>query len=71
VPHSQGLSASAGTPIRRRSTAAEAAIPRETAMSKDKGGRETKKPKAESNKKVKGQTPAPANAALDAIRPKK
>lgn len=40
-------------------------------MSKDKGGRETKKPKAESNKKVKGQTPAPVNAALDAIRPKK
>ncbi len=26
-------------------------------MSKDKGGRETKKPKSDANKKVKGQTP--------------
>ena len=35
-------------------------------MSKDKGGRETRKPKADSNKKVKGQTPAPS--ALTAIK---
>lgn len=37
-------------------------------MSKDKGGRETKKPKAEANKKKTGQTPLPASAALDAIK---
>lgn len=37
-------------------------------MSKDKGGREAKKPKQD--KKPKGQTPAPRAAALDAIKPK-
>ncbi|MDQ1688333.1 MAG: hypothetical protein QOK42_1308 [Frankiaceae bacterium] len=36
--------------------------------SKNKGGRETKKPKADSNKKVKGQTPSATPAALDAIK---
>lgn len=46
-----------------------AAPPEESTMSKDKGGRETKKPKSDANKKVKGQTPPPASAALDAIRP--
>lgn len=34
---------------------------------KDKGGRETKKPKAAKNVKTKGQTPQPT-AALDAIK---
>jgi hypothetical protein len=34
---------------------------------KSKGGRETRKPKAEKNKKTKGQTPAPRNATVDAI----
>lgn len=34
-------------------------------MSKDKGGREARKPKADKNKKVTGQTPAPG--ALSAI----
>lgn len=33
---------------------------------KNKGGREARKPKAEHNKKVKGQTPPPASA-LDAF----
>jgi len=33
--------------------------------SKDKGGREARKPKA--NKKPKGQTPQPSAASLDAI----
>jgi hypothetical protein len=32
-------------------------------MAKDKGGREAKKPKADKNKKVSGQTPAPSAAA--------
>lgn len=32
-------------------------------MSKDKGGREAKKPKADKNKKVSGQTPAPVTGA--------
>ena len=36
-------------------------------MSKDKGGRESRKPKADKNKKVTGQTPSAANAALAAI----
>ena len=36
-------------------------------MAKDKGGRETKKPKAESNKKVKGQTPAPVNGVVGVV----
>ncbi len=31
-------------------------------MSKDKGGRQAKKPKADKNKKVKGQTPAQGTA---------
>ncbi len=43
---------------------------------KNKGGRETRKPKQERNKKPKGQTPVPTDPALDAInhpgiRPKK
>lgn len=33
-------------------------------MSKDKGGRETKKPKAEKNVKTGGQTPAPGSGAI-------
>lgn len=38
---------------------------------KNKGGREDKKPKAESNKKVKGQTPPPGGtSSLDAINHK-
>lgn len=35
-------------------------------MSKDKGGRETKKPKAAKNVKVTGQTPAPGSGAVSA-----
>lgn len=34
---------------------------------KNKGGRESRKPKQEQNKKVKGQTPSPVNPALDVI----
>jgi hypothetical protein len=34
---------------------------------KNRGGRETRKPKADKNKKAKGQTPQPRSAALDAI----
>jgi hypothetical protein len=37
-----------------------------TMGSKDKGGREAKKPKA--NKKPKGQTPAPRSNAVEAIQ---
>ncbi|HEU0104470.1 MAG TPA: hypothetical protein VFR07_19335 [Mycobacteriales bacterium] len=37
-------------------------------MAKDKGGREAKKPKAEQNKKQKGQTPPAGAGALDAVR---
>lgn len=37
-------------------------------MAKDKGSRETRKPKQEQNKKVKGQTPVAGSAALDAVR---
>lgn len=37
---------------------------------KEKGGREARKPKAEKNKKVKGQTPAPVERALAAGKPK-
>ena len=33
-------------------------------MSKDKGGRESKKPKQDHNKKVSGQTPNPVAKAL-------
>lgn len=40
-------------------------------MGKDKQGREAKKPKADKNKKVSGQTPLPANPALGAIGQKK
>jgi len=36
-------------------------------VSKNKGGREAKKPKQEQNKKQKGQTP-PSTSALDAIQ---
>ncbi len=35
---------------------------------KNKGGRETKKPKADKNTKSKGQTPAASDPALSAIR---
>ena len=34
---------------------------------KSKVGRETRKPKADKNKKPKGQTPAPRSETLDAI----
>ena len=34
---------------------------------KSKQGREQRKPKADKNKKAKGQTPAPRSAAVDAI----
>lgn len=37
---------------------------------KNKGGREDKKPKAESNKKVKGQTPPAGGGSIDAINHK-
>jgi hypothetical protein len=36
---------------------------------KNKGGREARKPKQEQNKKQKGQSPAPADRAVDAINP--
>lgn len=39
-------------------------------MSKDKGGREVKKPKATKNVKVGGQTPAPVNGAVTATTAK-
>jgi hypothetical protein len=35
-------------------------------MSKDKGGRAAKKPKAPKNIKVSGQTPAPGSGAVSA-----
>ncbi len=35
-------------------------------MSKDKGGRAAKKPKAAKNVRVTGQTPAPVNGAVSA-----
>ncbi len=34
---------------------------------KNKGGRETKKPKADKNKKSKGQTPSAVSPAITAI----
>jgi len=34
---------------------------------KSKQGREARKPKQDKNKKVKGQTPQPRSAAVDAI----
>jgi hypothetical protein len=39
-------------------------------MSKDKGGRQAKKPKAEKNVKVKGQTPAQGSGAISATTAK-
>ena len=36
---------------------------------KNKGGREARKPKQEQNKKHKGQSPIPADRAVDAINP--
>jgi hypothetical protein len=45
-----------------------APIEQEAGMAeKNKGGREARKPKAEKNKKAKGQTPAPRSAAIDTI----
>jgi hypothetical protein len=42
--------------------------PQEIVMAgKNKGGRETRKPKQEQNKKHKGQTPAPTSPSLDVI----
>jgi hypothetical protein len=38
--------------------------------SKNKSGRETRKPKQEQNKRVKGQTPSPVNQTLEASRAK-
>lgn len=38
--------------------------------SKNKGGREARKPKQEQNKPVKGQTPSPVNQAVEATRTK-
>jgi hypothetical protein len=34
---------------------------------KNRGGREARKPKADKNKKAKGQTPQPRSATLDTI----
>jgi hypothetical protein len=34
---------------------------------KNKAGREARKPKADKNKKAKGQTPPPRSAAIDTI----
>ncbi|HVM29038.1 MAG TPA: hypothetical protein VM433_15375 [Mycobacteriales bacterium] len=39
-------------------------------MSKDKGGRAAKKPKAAKNIKVSGQTPAPGGGAVSATTSK-
>jgi hypothetical protein len=36
---------------------------------KNKGGREARKPKQEQNKKQKGQSPTPADSAVNAINP--
>ena len=36
-------------------------------VGKNKGGREARKPKQEQNKKQKGQSPAAADRAVDAI----
>ena len=38
--------------------------------SKNKGGREARKPKQDKNKKVTGQTPPPRSSAVDAINHK-
>ena len=40
-------------------------------MSKDKGGRAAKKPKADKNVKTSGQTPAPGSGAVTATTAKK
>ena len=40
-------------------------------MSKDKGGRAAKKPKAEKNVKTTGQTPAAGSGAVTAVKGKK
>ena len=40
-------------------------------MSKDKGGRAAKKPKADKNIKTSGQTPAPGSGAVTATTKKK
>jgi hypothetical protein len=37
---------------------------------KNKGGRETRKPKQDKNKKASGQTPAPRSSAVDVINHK-
>ena len=37
---------------------------------KNKGGRETRKPKQDKNKKAAGQTPAPRSSAVDVINQK-
>lgn len=37
---------------------------------KNKGGREARKPKADKNKKTKGQTPSAVDPAIAAIRSK-
>ena len=62
----------------RAPTSSPVSTPRalETAMAgKTRGGREVRKPKAEQNKKTKGQTPSATAPALDSInhtgRPKK
>jgi hypothetical protein len=36
--------------------------------SKNKSGRETRKPKQDQNKRVKGQTPSPVNQAVESAR---
>jgi hypothetical protein len=38
--------------------------------SKNKSGRETRKPKQEQNKRVKGQTPSPVSQAVETTRSK-
>ncbi len=39
--------------------------------SKNKGGREARKPKQDKNKKAAGQTPAPRSSAVEAINERK
>lgn len=38
--------------------------------SKNKSGRETRKPKQDQNKRVKGQTPSPVSHAIEATQSK-
>lgn len=60
-----------GTPVRSASPVIQGTTERHLMAGKNKGGREDKKPKAESNKKTKGQTPpAGGGASLDAINHK-